>query len=165
VGVTLYKVLNADGESMHGGKLKWSLPRDGKPGDWHEEPRVALCSKGLHLTDSPTRWGAESGRVFEVEAEGVSGSCDQAEDRKVVAKKVRLLREVTAADVAGAISPDAHLSSGLEWWWLGDGYGDGSGYGSGYGDGSGYGYGSGYGDGSGDGYGDGSGYGSGSSPS
>lgn len=51
----LFKVLDADGKSMHGGNLEWTLPRVTRskvtPGDWHEiVGEVNICRRGLHLT-------------------------------------------------------------------------------------------------------------------
>jgi hypothetical protein len=149
VGLILYKVLVA-GKSCHGGSLTWSLPkRSGSkwtPGDWHDVPTVSLCNSGLHLTSLPEAWWKDGATLYEVEAEGVVGN---AADTKVAAKRVRLLREVTAEEYASrrgvvVVRGKADLGSG-----------------SGSGDRYGYGYGDGYGDGSGYGYGDGSGYGSG----
>jgi hypothetical protein len=96
---TLYKVL-VDGRSCHGGRLVWSLPTrndDGTwtPGAWHEvDGDLALCRNGLHLTDHPAMWWLDGAVAFEVEAEGVVGNPNNTNDRKVVAKRVRLLRPV-----------------------------------------------------------------------
>jgi hypothetical protein len=95
----IYKVL-VDGRSCHGGSLAWSLPRDGQPGDWHEVANPTLCERGLHLTDDPARWWRPGCRVYLVEAEGVIGSCDDARDRKIVARRVRLVREATETELA-----------------------------------------------------------------
>lgn len=56
----LYKVV-MDGCSVYGGDLEWSLPTDGKPGDWHAvEGDLVQCRNGLHLTNNPRRrWTAE----------------------------------------------------------------------------------------------------------
>ena len=95
----LYKVL-VDGKSCHNGSLLWSLPVDGKPGEWHEVTgTLVLCSHGLHLTDDPARWWKTGCRVYLVEAEGVEGTCADREDRKVVARRVRLMRETSAAEL------------------------------------------------------------------
>jgi hypothetical protein len=96
----LYKVL-VDGKSCHSGSLTWSLPKDGQPGEWHEHVgELAFCSAGLHVTDDPARWWKPRCAVFLVEAEGVVGSCDDVEDRKAVARRVRLMREATRDELA-----------------------------------------------------------------
>jgi hypothetical protein len=95
----LFKVL-VNGQSCHGGTMTWSLPKDGSPGKWHEsevEPQV--CSQGLHLTDSPANWWKNGATAYVVEAEGVVGNLED-EGRKVAAKRVRLLREATEAELA-----------------------------------------------------------------
>ena len=166
----LYKVLAA-GQSCDGGTHVWSLPAqsaDGSwtPGDWHELPasqRVRTCASGFHLTTDPRAWWRSGRTVYLAEAAGERGA---PREDKVACRRVRLLRPVTAADVArdlgtrllrGAVSDEMIYGYGD-----GDGYGSGSGDGDGYGDGSGDGYGSGCGYGSGDGDGSGYGYGSGS---
>jgi hypothetical protein len=136
----LYKVL-VDGKSCHGGTMTWSLPSGGKPGDWHEVDRVDMCKSGLHLTSVPEAWWKDGAKLFETEAEGVIGN---PSDTKVAAKRVRLVREVSAIQYTErrgvrVLRGDVDLGDGS-----GSGYGDG--YGDGDGSGSGYGYGDGYGD-------------------
>jgi hypothetical protein len=167
VGVSepLYKVLDA-GQSCDGGTHAWSLPTklpDGtwSPGHWHRMPtgtRIRTCQSGFHLTTDPRAWWRSGRTVYLAESDGERAT---PEGDKVACRKVRLLRPVTAADVAcelGVAVLRGILSDELLYGY-GDGYGDGSG--DGYGSGSGYGYGSGYGSGYGDGYGYGSGYGDG----
>ena len=86
----LYKVL-VNGRSCHGGDLAWSLPDGDTPGEWHRvEGDLAICRRGLHLTDAPYanwyKWGAA---VYEAEAEGVVAW----DDDKCVCRAARLLRE------------------------------------------------------------------------
>lgn len=102
--VALYKVL-VDGMSVHGGDLEWSLPKDGKPGEWHEvEGEVVVCKNGLHLTSNPQVWWKEKAEVYLVEAEGVVGALT---DDKVAAKRARLMRRLTWAELAAfGIYPD-----------------------------------------------------------
>ena len=93
----LYKVL-VGGASCHGGDLRWSLPkREGEtwmPGEWHEvEGDLERCSNGLHLTSDPARWWKPNCEIFLVEAEDFDG--DEDEDAKVVARRVRLLRQLS----------------------------------------------------------------------
>ncbi len=93
--MALYKIL-VQGQSCHGGSLDWSLPHDGQPGEWHEvQGELVKCRKGIHLTDDPAQWWKPGCTIYPVEAEGVVGSCEDDADRKVVAHRVRLLRELT----------------------------------------------------------------------
>ena len=97
-GRKLYKVLSPEGTSQNGGTLKWSLPSGDQPGDWHETSRALMCHEGLHLTVEPLAWHKERCRVFEVEA--LELATDHAgavlrEEDKVVARRVRLLRELS----------------------------------------------------------------------
>src|SRR5690348_10891625 len=96
----LYKIL-VDGKSCHGGSMKWSLPDGDAPGEWHEVPgALAPCSRGLHLTDAPAWWWKNGAAAFLVEAEGVEGECSDATDHKVVARRVRLLRQLSEKELA-----------------------------------------------------------------
>ena len=98
-GPLLFKTL-LHGASMHGGSLQWSLPRDGKPGDWHEvEGEISLCNRGLHLTDDPAQWWEAGCVVFVAEGDGILGSCDAEHDRKVVCRRARLIREATVDEL------------------------------------------------------------------
>jgi hypothetical protein len=91
----LYKVL-IDGKSCHSGILTWSLPKEGQPGEWHSvEGPLRKCSNGLHFTDTPAIWWKPGCTVYLAEAEEIVGTCDEDTDRKVVARRGRLLREVT----------------------------------------------------------------------
>ena len=86
----LYKIL-VDGKSCYGGDLKWSLPKNEKPGKWHEEKGdLKICEKGLHLTTEPYQWYKWGCTCYEAEAEGIL----EWQEDKCVARKVRLLREV-----------------------------------------------------------------------
>ena len=99
-GALLFKVLSATGASCHGGSMQWSLPDGEKPGQWHEiDGPTVMCRKGFHLTDDPKKWWVDGARVFVVEAEDITGSLEIEADRKVVARKVRLLREATPAEL------------------------------------------------------------------
>lgn len=107
----LYKVL-VNGCSVHGGTLEWSLPEDGKPGDWHEvQGPLVQCKNGLHLTPDPSRvWNQHrfgtSPEAYLVEADGIEIG-DPAHDLEVVARRVRLLRRLTWSELAEfGITPD-----------------------------------------------------------
>ena len=110
---TLYKVLNTDGSSFHGGTGKWFLP-NGKPGKWmptikNPEP----CVRGYHALkrDMLVRWLGPA--IFEVE---VDGKGTWLEDKGVFSR-ARLIRRLEnwndqtarlfACDCAEAV---AHLS-------------------------------------------------------
>lgn len=96
----LFKVL-VDGRSCSGGVLVWSLPAEGQAGHWHEvEGEPVRCRRGLHFTDRPAIWWRPRCRVYLAEAEGVLGTCDDDPDRKVVARRGRLLREATPEELA-----------------------------------------------------------------
>ena len=45
-----WKVLDAEGRSLHGGTYTYNLPKNGRPGQW--TPRITdlrLCERGYHL--------------------------------------------------------------------------------------------------------------------
>jgi hypothetical protein len=84
----LYKIL-VDGKSCNGGNLKWSLPKDGKPGKWHKvKGDLKICEKGLHLTNKPYNWYSWGCTCFEAEAKGIK----EWKDDKCVCREVRLLK-------------------------------------------------------------------------
>ncbi len=92
--MTHYKVLGPNGESIHGGDLKWSLPtkkgRTWEPGEWHSvEDKVYVCRNGLHLTTEPWQhWVRWNSVVYVAEGSGDS----QTDGDKTVYQKARLLR-------------------------------------------------------------------------
>lgn len=94
---TFYKVL-LNGESMNGGDLAWSLPKQRKngtwtPGKWHRvEGKIDVCNNGLHLTTEPYRWYKWGADVYE--AEGRGDSSMRAGDDKTAFREARLLRLV-----------------------------------------------------------------------
>ena len=104
----LYKVLSHEGTSRSGGlPIAWSLPSEGVPGNWQEvEGEIVMCRAGLHLTTTPALWWYEKSspaegprpRIFEVEVSGLllrpNGDVAFSGD-KCVARRVRLLREIT----------------------------------------------------------------------
>ncbi len=110
---TYYKVL-VNGKSCHGGDLTWSLPTDGKPGDWHEVAgKIVLCENGLHVTTNPVHWWKDGCTVYEVEIDGEIGG-RKDEKCKIVVPKVRLIRAVNSLIVDGVwkIVQDESKSSG-----------------------------------------------------
>ena len=102
--VTFYKVTGANGEAINGGTFTYDLPtRDAfgnqTPGAWTPSvDTLEMCHRGYHLTADVDNWadGSTAFRVFEAEAREAlalfSGD-------KIVAKQVRLLREVDLAEV------------------------------------------------------------------
>ncbi len=91
----LYKILAKDGQSVHGGSLKWSLPTkegDGwKPGEWHEvAPPVSVCSRGLHLITEAglMRWYKLNTVIFEAEGAGA----ESKDTEKIAFERARLLK-------------------------------------------------------------------------
>lgn len=94
----LYKVLT-DGCSPIG-TLEWSLPTKDKPGDWHEVAGdLVQCKNGLHLTSDPQRrWSGSQQECYLVETEGELLHLPDWQD-EYVARKVRLLRRLTWAEL------------------------------------------------------------------
>lgn len=83
----LYKVTGPDGESVHGGKGKWTLGR------WRTvKGALVPCENGLHLVDADhlAQWVALNAIVWEAEVEG---DLIDAGD-KHVARKARVTRQV-----------------------------------------------------------------------
>ena len=84
----LYKIL-VDGKSCNGGDLKWSLPKNGKPGKWHKvKGELKICEKGLHLTTKPYKWYSWGCTCFEAEAKEIKSW----EEDKCVCREARLLK-------------------------------------------------------------------------
>ena len=87
----LYKVL-VDGKSCHGGTLKWSLPKNETPGDWHSfDGPLRMCERGIHLTESPFSWYKRGCEVYEAE---YRGEILHDSGNKACVREARLIREV-----------------------------------------------------------------------
>lgn len=102
----LYKIL-IKGLSPHM-KYRYSLPTDGKPGEWHEvEGPLVRCENGLHLTDVPNRLYDKKSQCFLAETDGeiLQGN------HEFVCRRVRLLKQVewVELDPLLAISPAMEL--------------------------------------------------------
>ena len=94
----LFKVLDANGRSCHGGNLQWSLPTqnaDGSwtPGDWMPAVRGKLipCENGYHLAEDAQVLEWLNARLFEAE---YRGECVDAKN-KIDVRECRLTREFT----------------------------------------------------------------------
>jgi hypothetical protein len=104
---TFYKVLGANGQSVHGGEFLWPLP-DGEPGKWVEfNGDILLCRRGFHLTTNPYYWWDKLGvRLFIVEVdwsepfEFAAGSMLNGDMAKVAVRRCLLRREATSTECA-----------------------------------------------------------------
>ena len=94
----LYKVLDSENHSTHGGSLTWSVPTrkdDGTftPGEWHEVAgEVRACERGLHLTNNPMHWPKIGMRVYEAEGDGASDTDGGNYRHKIAFQRARLIR-------------------------------------------------------------------------
>ena len=98
------KVLRA-GASWHGGDHTWSLPTrstDGSwaPGEWTPRVPPSVCLRGWHLTTEPARWWGAEGDVRAYLAEWDGTVARREGDDKFAVERCRLLRELTADDLA-----------------------------------------------------------------
>ena len=87
---TLYKVLNADGSTFHGGSGAWPLP-NGKPGKWMPKiKKIEPCKRGYHVLkpEMLIQWLGPA--IFEVETRGK----EIWQDNKGVAEQARLVRRL-----------------------------------------------------------------------
>ena len=88
----LYKLLSADGRACNSGTAWWSLPADGKPGEWMpsiSDPK--LCSRGYHgvSIEYVLNWrGGDT--LWEME---VRGAADVSPE-KTAAESARLIRRI-----------------------------------------------------------------------
>ena len=116
------KVLRA-GASWHGGAHEWSLPtRAGAwawtPGEWTPAVAPRLCSQGWHLTTEPARWWSGDARVTAYLAEWDGALARQKGDEKFAVERCRLLRELTAdelADFGVFLSGEHEALTGSAW--------------------------------------------------
>lgn len=85
----LFKVLGKDGISCHGGRGKWSLPHDGKPGEWMPpiEGKLVPCENGYHLCRESDLINWLNVTIFEAEYQGERIDCDD----KIVVRVARLI--------------------------------------------------------------------------
>ena len=91
--MTMYKVLGANGESIHGGSGVWPLPHDGQPGEWTQAVKPRVCVAGWHLVelrDLPA-WLKPDCTIWEAEGRGPS---DSDGNGKTAYTQARLIRQV-----------------------------------------------------------------------
>jgi hypothetical protein len=96
-----FKVLDKEGNSIHGGNLKWSLP-NGKPGEWHKvDDVIQCCVNGLHFTSNPIEWTRDNCRFFisELDFHEYDFQDKNEDDSKICVRRGRLLREATAEEL------------------------------------------------------------------
>lgn len=94
---TIYFKVLQRGQSCHGGKLKWSLPKDRKPGGWHQVTgRLKLCVKGLHVTERPHEWLSQGLSVYLCEVSGrrTKQNPQSNDTTKIAVERCRLLRRL-----------------------------------------------------------------------
>jgi roadblock/LC7 domain-containing protein len=108
--IKVLEVTPEDGSlwSCHGGFFQWDPPilkDDGSytPGAWTPSVKPHLCDHGYHLTDDPGQWWDINNHcAFLVEYKGeVSGSFNDDWGRKIAVESCRLLRPLTAEELAG----------------------------------------------------------------
>lgn len=87
-----YKVLNEDGSACYGGHGQWSLPHDGKPGEWMPDivGELVLCENGYHLCREGNLLDWLGPAIYEAEAGG--GIVDG--DNKIACTRARLLHRL-----------------------------------------------------------------------
>ena len=91
MNIILYKVLNDDNRSMHGGNCLWSLPTAKSPGKWMPAIKPIPCKQGYHLCRDAIQLLHWLGPViWEVEARGEIVEADN----KVVAEQARLVAHI-----------------------------------------------------------------------
>lgn len=94
MGRLLYKVLADDGSAIHGGKGRWPLPDDSRPGAWIELPAeqtIEPYGRGLHLCrrQDLVHWLGPA--IFEAEYDG-----ELLDAGELIVRKARLLRKLDA---------------------------------------------------------------------
>ncbi len=88
----LWKFLNEDGRPCYGGQGRWSLPKDGQPGEWMPAIQGELrpCKRGYHACrDQDLPWWCGPA-LYRLEARGEV----QTTKDKVVCREARLLSRV-----------------------------------------------------------------------
>jgi len=88
----LFKVLNEDGTSYHGGYGAWSLPSDDAPGEWMPaiKGKLVACENGYHLCRKQDLLEWLGPAIFKAEYRGERMDMDN----KVVVREARLLQRL-----------------------------------------------------------------------
>jgi hypothetical protein len=88
----LFKVLNEDGTTCHGGNGQWSLPNGSQPGEWMTaiEGELIPCQNGYHLSNRENLIDWLGPAIFEAEFEDES----REERDSIVTRKARLLKKL-----------------------------------------------------------------------
>ncbi len=87
-----YKVLGEGGISCNGGTGKWSLPRDGQPGDWMPKIETVIpCRSGYHLCRRQDIISWLNEEIYEAEGRGKFIRHDNNKD---VFPEARLVKKV-----------------------------------------------------------------------
>lgn len=85
----LYKVLGKGGVACNGGRVKWHLPQNGKPGEWMPQINGELipCENGYHLCRFENLLDWLNEEIYEAEGRGDKVECDN----KIVFREARLI--------------------------------------------------------------------------
>ena len=86
-----YKVLGKGGVSCNGGKGKWNLPKNGKPGKWMPKiDNIIPCQRGYHLCREEDLINWLNEEIYEAEGRG-----DFIRDiNKDVFQEARLIKKI-----------------------------------------------------------------------
>ena len=94
----LYKIINADNKSCHGGSFDWTpyLPtknEDGSwtPGQWTPTVDVEMCKSGYHIVDAKYILNWIDAQCYEVEYIGIVQSDD---NDKYAAESIQLIKKM-----------------------------------------------------------------------
>ena len=93
-----YKIISSDNKSCNGGNFDWTeyLPQNNEPGKWTPVIEdINLCSRGYHVTPYPCMWVCDkTDRIFLVECQDIQEEKNTGTVDKVVAKSIRLVKEI-----------------------------------------------------------------------
>ncbi len=111
-----YKVVNTTGRTHIAG-FQYSLPKDDKPGEWHELAKniaLAPCVSGFHITDRPAYYVTRNkdifSTVYEVEFQGEALPYNST-FCYLTCRKVRLVRKLEDNELStvGIFSTGSHV--------------------------------------------------------
>lgn len=90
---TIFKTLSPYGAAVFGGTLHWSLPANGRPGDWMEvHGPLRTCENGLHLAIGPQVVEFLGPSLWIAEYEDADDTIDAAV--KIVTRRARIVERV-----------------------------------------------------------------------